>query len=417
MIRLQNMLFGTHPVVAHCPGPLHEGWSFFAGAVAGTPVPSRPARESATILTWNNGLRPEKPGGVLEQCLARHGCAALVLGQGLAPWWNAVKLRLTADALRHVTTEFVVGLDSADVLLVDHPDVIVSRFREHFACDLLFNSTGSFCWPELPRHIMFERSLPGAAPSQGRCWMNSGAFVGRTDFCRSYFAAMAQLAEDRGFSDDQWTIKYAWPDWYPRVQLDYQCQIFQWFNESRRVLHIERPRAERQVQLIEWLRHVEPLRFGVEVGVFDGYTSDILLQEFPELLLWLVDLWQPVAPFTHIDAAGFEQIRRCALWWTSHADDRRYELRMDSAAAAELFPESSLDFAFIDADHYYESVRRDLQAWWPRVRPGGLLCGHDYGVYADATGEWGVRRAVDEFTGLVGRQLRLGPDGMWCLVK
>ncbi len=46
---------------------------------------------------------------------------------------------------------------------------------------------------------------------------------------------------------------------------------------------------------------------------------------------------------------------------------------------------------FIDADHSYEAVRKDLRAWWPHVAEGGLFCGHDYYVFD------GVGRAVREW--------------------
>lgn len=420
MLRLKNTLFGTEPIAAHCPGPLHDGWRYFSDAVFSAPATPHRHRESATVLTWNNGLRPDKPNGALEQCVARHGCEALVLGAGVHPWSNVAKLKLTAEALQQIDTDFVVGLDSGDVLLVDHPDEIVSRFRQHFACDLLFNATGSRCWPELPAFVMFESTRPEADIAAGRHWLNAGAFVGRTAFCREYFGALARLAEERGFPDDQYAVKATWPEWYPRVQLDYRCRIFQWFNESRSVLHIARTRADRQLQLIDWLRRRGPVRLGAEVGVFDGYTSDVLLQEFPELRLWLVDPWQPVAQpaeYAGIDAAGFDQLRRVALWWTSHAEERRFELRLRSTEAAALFPDGSLDFAFIDADHGYQSVRADVAAWWPKVRAGGLLCGHDYGVYGDATGEWGVRQGVDEFVAAAQRSLILGADGTWSVER
>lgn len=48
----------------------------------------------------------------------------------------------------------------------------------------------------------------------------------------------------------------------------------------------------------------------------------------------------------------------------------------DSAAAAALVPDG-LAFAFIDAAHDYESVKRDLAAWIPKVKPGGMIAGHD----------------------------------------
>ena len=49
-----------------------------------------------------------------------------------------------------------------------------------------------------------------------------------------------------------------------------------------------------------------------------------------------------------------------------------------------------VDMLFIDGDHMYESVKRDIQLWKHFVVPGGLLCGHDF---FDAPG---VRQAVKE---------------------
>ena len=36
-----------------------------------------------------------------------------------------------------------------------------------------------------------------------------------------------------------------------------------------------------------------------------------------------------------------------------------------------------IDFLFIDADHRYESFIADLKAWIPKVKAGGIVCGHD----------------------------------------
>ena len=135
------------------------------------------------------------------------------------------KLRLTRDFLENTTAEYVIGLDSSDVVLLDHPDEIVRRFRKRGDCDLLFNATGSSCWPALPEFILFESSLPGAKESLGRCWFNSGCWVGRTEFCREYFAAMAAETPVRGYEySDQAVCKRTWPRWYPRVNIDYRCE-------------------------------------------------------------------------------------------------------------------------------------------------------------------------------------------------
>ena len=70
-------------------------------------------------------------------------------------------------------------------------------------------------------------------------------------------------------------------------------------------------------------------------------------------------------------------------------------LRMDSATAiAEMSRRAGpkkVELVFIDGDHRYESVRRDIEAWRPLLTPGGLLCGHDY------SGIWpGVVKAVNQ---------------------
>ena len=46
--------------------------------------------------------------------------------------------------------------------------------------------------------------------------------------------------------------------------------------------------------------------------------------------------------------------------------------------AAKLYEDESLDFVFIDAEHDYKSVTKDIAAWRGKVRKGGLICGHDY---------------------------------------
>lgn len=64
----------------------------------------------------------------------------------------------------------------------------------------------------------------------------------------------------------------------------------------------------------------------------------------------------------------------------------------DSADAAALFNPASVDFCFIDADHSYPAVTRDIAAWRPKVKPGGIISGRDRSIE-------GVDRAVREAFG------------------
>ncbi len=64
-----------------------------------------------------------------------------------------------------------------------------------------------------------------------------------------------------------------------------------------------------------------------------------------------------------------------------------------SAPAADLYEDKSLDFVFIDANHYYDGVKEDITKWLPKIKDNGIMAGHDYNEHS-----WpGVIKAVNEF--------------------
>ena len=82
-------------------------------------------------------------------------------------------------------------------------------------------------------------------------------------------------------------------------------------------------------------------------------------------------------------------------------------VRMTSVEAAKTYADHSLDFVFIDAQHDYDSVKEDILAWKDKVKPGGILAGHDY----NPEGDYGVGKAVRE---LLPRHIP-SPFG-WCWI-
>ena len=70
--------------------------------------------------------------------------------------------------------------------------------------------------------------------------------------------------------------------------------------------------------------------------------------------------------------------------------------RSMSEEAVADFPDESIDWVYVDGDHHYAAVRSDLELWYPKVRPGGILGGDDFGLDDKWWGD-GVTRAVREF--------------------
>jgi hypothetical protein len=67
-------------------------------------------------------------------------------------------------------------------------------------------------------------------------------------------------------------------------------------------------------------------------------------------------------------------------------------IRMDSISASKIYNDNTIDFIFIDANHDYDNVKKDIDAWYPKVKIGGIIAGHDYDKY------WfGVVEAVNDF--------------------
>lgn len=176
---------------------------------------------------------------------------------------------------------------------------------------------------------------------------------------------------------------------------------------------------------------------GAEVGVQRGHHARSILEQWPGRL-YCVDSWAPV-PGYHTKESQ-DAIHAEAVGNLTQYQDRIHIMPMASVEAADYIAKSvqQLDFVYLDADHSYESVRADISAWWPIVRRGGVLAGHDYVI--DGTHEndrpfdvvpdgtpgahlFGVRRAVNEFAAKEGLELSLTASGTdegwqsWLVVK
>jgi len=107
---------------------------------------------------------------------------------------------------------------------------------------------------------------------------------------------------------------------------------------------------------------------GVEVGVLAGENAEVLLEVTRPRELQLIDSWcrDKGSPFAYLRALRLSKLPNVFIH------------KSESVEAARQFPDNYFDWAYIDAAHHYTAVRRDLQTYYRKVKPGGILAGHDY---------------------------------------
>jgi len=135
----------------------------------------------------------------------------------------------------------------------------------------------------------------------------------------------------------------------------------------------------------------------VEVGVAEGRYAATFLSMWPGKYV-MVDRWAHVEGYDDVmngSDAEHEQRFQQALAVASQHASRVHIMRADSLTASMQFSDRSLDFVYIDGDHSYKGCRRDILAWAPKIKVGGVMAGHDY--YNRPP--FAVRRAVAETCG------------------
>jgi hypothetical protein len=197
-----------------------------------------------------------------------------------------------------------------------------------------------------------------------------------------------------------------------------------------------------RVELINIIGKGFPNGKGVEVGTFKGEFSKQILENWSGTL-YMVDVWRPLSDKEYLDSSNhtnFENgVYSEAMKNISGHEDRAVMLRATSEIASNMFEDNSLDFVYIDANHAYDYVVQDIDLWYPKLKEGGYLCGHDYinmDWYNDSNfapngkdkhiysknfyhGVFGVNPAIDEFCTQNGYHPQVTNEwfGSWWLKK
>lgn len=137
-----------------------------------------------------------------------------------------------------------------------------------------------------------------------------------------------------------------------------------------------------------------------EIGVLNGVNAKHIYDFCQPKQLLLIDPWeQQVGPgsgkkYNVNEWNSFYQ----HVIFTFGKYNNVIIIKNYSIVAAATFDNHYFDIIYIDAGHSYESVKEDLTAWYPKIKPGGIIAGHDYSdTPKTKSKQFGVVQAVDEF--------------------
>ena len=167
-----------------------------------------------------------------------------------------------------------------------------------------------------------------------------------------------------------------------------------------------------------WDKYKQPLRhlIGAEIGVYKGENAERILSLLNIEQLVLVDPWKEyvdvITGVSSGDSSYFQNLYEEVKNKFSNNSKVRI-IRDYSVNAAKMFDDEYFDFVYIDGDHAYEEVLKDLEAWYPKLKKFGVMCGDDYGHISGH----GVIKAVTEFAFKYKFFVSHGEDNQFWFVK
>lgn len=122
----------------------------------------------------------------------------------------------------------------------------------------------------------------------------------------------------------------------------------------------------------------------IEIGVQSGLFAEKVLSKWPSVKEYIgVDLWAQQSEYE--DGANVDNNQQQNLYLETTNRLKQFQPRVNvtllrdySTKASALIPDESIDFIYVDARHDYDAVREDIYHYWHKLKPCGILGGHDF---------------------------------------
>ena len=143
---------------------------------------------------------------------------------------------------------------------------------------------------------------------------------------------------------------------------------------------------------------------GCEIGVQCGNNAISILENMPNLVkLHLIDSYS---------RSSEERIDELTKMLSSRYEKIEWHIKPSSDAVKD-FDDDYFDFVYVDGGHRYQTVKDDLELYWPKIKTGGVFCGHDYSLSGKKFGNVQVDKAVNEFAYNNGLIIHLHHPDWW----
>jgi len=148
--------------------------------------------------------------------------------------------------------------------------------------------------------------------------------------------------------------------------------------------------------------------FAAEIGVFFGYNSRDLNKFLNISKLYLIDPYEKYEGYKKDSA--YNLLKRAKK--NSHKINKKKNIfwieKFSDKAVKDI--KEDLDFLYIDGNHEYEFVKKDLELYWKKIKKGGIMAGHDIQYR-------GVSKALLEFANKNNLEVNFGDRRDWWIIK
>ena len=135
----------------------------------------------------------------------------------------------------------------------------------------------------------------------------------------------------------------------------------------------------------------------IEIGAWKGKSAVFMAEEIKKsgknIEFYTIDLFEYTPEYNQYKKKGdnhsfYEEFMENI----NPLKDFIKPIKGKSFEEANNFQDNSIDFLFVDGDHSYKGVKKDLESWFPKIKNAGIIAGHDY-----TEPSCGVKMAVDQF--------------------